>query len=141
MSDITDITLSGSCLCGGVRFAVQPPFAAFRYCHCTRCQKASGSAHAANAMVPQAQFSWLAGESQVKHYQLPQAQRFAVSFCTDCGSRVPHLNRDRGTMLIPAGLLDAPPLDMPKPDNVIFWGSRAPWYVVPGELPCHHEYT
>ena len=54
-------TIAGSCLCGSVQFEIRPPFAAFRYCHCSRCQKASGSAHAANILVPEAQFQWRAG--------------------------------------------------------------------------------
>ena len=51
----------GSCLCGSVTFEVQGPPSAFRYCHCSRCRKASGSAHAANMLVPETQFRWLAG--------------------------------------------------------------------------------
>ena len=82
--------ISGSCLCGTVKFTLTGPFSAFRYCHCSRCRKASGSAHAANLLVPRNQFKWTAGESSVKRYKLPSAQRFAVWFCTECGTRVPH---------------------------------------------------
>lgn len=132
-------TLPGSCLCGSVRFEVKPPFSVFRYCHCSRCQKASGSAHAANAIVPAAQFAWCAGESLIKRYDLATAQRFSVWFCTQCGSRTPHRIRGRDDYLIPAGLLDQAPAQ--KPENGIFWGSRAQWYVSPGEMPCLNEYT
>ena len=132
-------SLSGSCLCGAVRFEVDPPFTAFRYCHCSRCQKASGSAHAANAFLPEAQFRWLSGESLIKQFDLPQAQRFSVWFCTQCGSRVPHRVRGRSDMLIPAGLLDQAPDQ--RPENSIFWGSRAAWYVMPDEMPCLNAYT
>lgn len=134
-------SIAGSCLCGGVRFDVTPPFSAFRYCHCSRCRKASGSAHAANAFVPAAQFKWRAGEALIKRYDHAAAQRFAVWFCDHCGSRVPHPVRGRDDMLIPAGLLDHAPADMARPQNSIFWGSRAPWYVPPGEMPCFNEYS
>jgi hypothetical protein len=137
---MTTESLLGSCLCGGVRFAVTPPFSAFRYCHCSRCQKASGSAHAANAFVPLSQFNWRAGEALIKHYDHAPSQRFAVWFCTQCGSRVPHPVRGRDDMLIPAGLFDQPPADMARPENSIFWASRAPWYVPPQEMPCFEEY-
>jgi hypothetical protein len=135
---MTTESFAGSCLCGSVRFEVTPPFSAFRYCHCSRCQKASGSAHAANAFVPAAQFTWRAGEALIKRYDHAAAQRFAVWFCTQCGSRVPHAVRGRDDMLIPAGLLDAAPAQ--RPENSIFWGSRAPWYVEPGAMPCLNEY-
>ena len=130
--------VKGSCLCGSVRFEARPPYSAFRYCHCSRCRKASGSAHAANIVVPQGQFTWLAGESLINRYDLPGAQRFAVWFCTHCGSRVPHRIKTREDYLVPAGLLDGdPPI---RPEHNIFWGSKAGWYVEPREMPKFTEY-
>ena len=129
---------SGSCLCGSVRFEIEPPFSAFRYCHCSRCLKASGSAHAANIFVPQGQFAWLAGEVSITRFNLPGAQRFSVWFCRDCGTRLPHKIPGRDDYLVPAGILDNDPVK--RPDNSIFWNSKAPWYVEPAELPKHAEY-
>ena len=130
-------TISGSCLCGSIKFEIKPPFAAFRYCHCSRCRKASGSAHAANGFVPQAQFQWLAGESLVKRFDLPGAKRFAVWFCPQCGTRMPHKIKSTENMLIPAGVLDDDP--GMRPQNSIFWKSRAAWYVPPQEIPKFDE--
>ena len=129
--------VKGSCLCGSVRFEIKPPLAVFRYCHCSRCRKASGSAHAANIFVPQGQFAWSAGEDMVNHFKLPGAKTFAVSFCTRCGTRVPHNIRERNEYLIPAGVLDDDPAA--RPQNSIFWGSRAPWYVEPQAMPKFAE--
>ena len=131
-------TISGSCLCGAVAFAVTPPFAAFRYCHCSRCRKASGSAHAANLFVPAGQFQWRKGEERLKHFDPPDAQRFSVWFCSECGSRVPHKVRGREDFLIPAGTLDADP--GMRPENNIFWASKADWYVEPHEMPAFKAY-
>ena len=130
--------ITGTCLCGAVKFEATPPFVTFRYCHCRRCQKASGSAHAANAFVPVTQFKWLAGESLVKRFDLPRAQRFAVSFCTECGTRVPHRVNTTENMLIPAGLFDADP--GARPESSIFWKSNAAWYTSPQELKQFDEY-
>jgi hypothetical protein len=129
---------TGSCLCGSVRFEIKPPFSAFRYCHCSRCRKASGSAHAANIFVSQGQFAWLAGEASITRFNLPGAQRFSVWFCRDCGTRLPHKIPSRDDYLVPAGILDNDPVK--RPENSIFWGSKAPWYVEPAELPKHAEY-
>jgi hypothetical protein len=133
-----DRKFSGSCLCGSVRFEIKPPFSAFRYCHCSRCRKASGSAHAANVFVPQSQFGWLAGEASVNRFDLPGAKRFSVWFCSHCGTRVPHKVRERDDYLVPAGILDNDPVK--RPENSIFWGSKAPWYLEPGEIPKFTEY-
>ena len=134
---MSSATITGSCLCGSVKFEVAPPFAAFRYCHCSRCQKATGGAHAANAFLPVTQFKWIAGESLTKRFDLPGAKRFAVAFCTQCGTRVPHKINTTENMLIPAGLLDADP--GARPENCIFWKSKAAWYVSSQELPKFDE--
>jgi hypothetical protein len=35
--------VSGSCLCGAIRFSIDAPVAELRACHCRNCQKASGA--------------------------------------------------------------------------------------------------
>ena len=55
-------TIRGSCLCGGVRFTVRPPFLRASHCHCWRCRKHSGTAVCTQARVPREQFTLLAGE-------------------------------------------------------------------------------
>ena len=131
--------LKGSCLCGEVRFEVTGPLVGFRYCHCSRCRKATGSAHAANIFLPQRQFKWVAGEALVKRFDLPGAKRFAVCFCTRCGTRMPHEIATTENVLIPAGTLDASPAE--RPEGSIFWGSRAPWFTETPALPKHDEYA
>ncbi len=46
--------LTGDCLCGGVRFALDSPPQVAGYCHCTRCQGRTGSAASAQAKVEEA---------------------------------------------------------------------------------------
>ena len=132
-------TIHGSCLCGSVEFEITPPLSVFRYCHCSRCRKASGSAHASNAFVPRAQFRWLAGESLLTRFDLPGAKRFAVWFCSRCGTRMPHQPKTTDNMLIPAGVLDDDP--GMRPANSIYWKSRAAWYVPPPEIPAFDEFA
>ena len=65
----------------------------------------------------------------VKRYPHPGAQRFAVWFCSECGTRMPHKVKTTDNMLIPAGVLDADP--GMRPENSIFWKSKSAWYVSP----------
>src|SRR5512146_2515737 len=132
-------SIAGSCLCGSVRFEIRPPLSGFRYCHCSRCRKASGSAHAANIFLPGNQFAWLSGESLIRRFDLPGAKRFAVCFCTRCGGRVSHETATTENVLIPAGLLDDDP--GMRPESSIFWGSRAPWCIETHEIPKFNEYS
>jgi hypothetical protein len=127
----------GSCLCKGVAYAVELPFERFMYCHCSRCRKATGAAHAANGFVRSAAFRWLKGAELLKRYDLPEAQRFGLQFCTQCGSKLPHPTRDGKLMVIPAGSLDDDPGS--RPQAVIYWASRAPWFTDCSEMTKFDE--
>ena len=127
-----DENITGSCLCGSVRYEIAPPFRMFQYCHCSRCRKATGAAHSANLFVPPAQFSWLSGAQNVGRFEHPQAKHFATGFCKTCGSPLPWLAKSGRSVVVPAGTLDADP-EM-KPQQNIFWQSRAPWLVETSQL-------
>ena len=125
--------LRGSCLCGAVSYQVQLPFTKFVNCHCSRCRKATGSAHAANAYVLPGAFRWTGGEKLVTRFDLPQARSFATSFCARCGSPLPHLTRSGREIVIPAGSFDEEPGVSPSSD--VDWSSRAAWANPSAALP------
>ncbi len=60
----------GTCLCGKVSFEVEGDFENFYLCHCERCRKDSGSAHAANLFSSTADLRWLSGEEYVRVFDL-----------------------------------------------------------------------
>ena len=74
----------------------------------------------------------------MKRFPHPQSERFAVSFCTSCGTRMPHKVNTTDNMLIPAGVLDAD--QETQPTNSIFWKSKSAWYISPHELPKFGDY-
>ena len=127
----------GSCLCGAVRFRIEPPYVAFQYCHCSRCRKTSGSAHCANLFVPTAQFAWTAGEAEVRRHEHAAARAFCTGFCATCGSRLPWITRNGKLAIVPAGALDGDPGD--RPARSVHFASRAPWYASCAELPVFDE--
>lgn len=120
-----DKPLVGSCLCGTVTYQVDSPFLQFVHCHCSRCRKATGTAHASNLYVNANSFAWILGGDNLTRYDLPSARSFAAVFCKICGSPLPHHTRSGQFVVIPAGSLDTP-LEI-KPSARIFWASRAPW--------------
>ena len=112
----------GSCLCGAVTFEIAGDFDKFFLCHCSRCRKFSGTAHASNLFSFEGTIQWLTGEDRIRHYTVPDT-RFAKSFCADCGSPLP---RERETgLMVPAGCLDTP-VEI-EPDAHIFVADRANW--------------
>jgi len=129
--------IQGGCLCGTVRFELEPEFIMYRYCFCSRCRKVRGTIHAANLFVEPHRFAWLAGEDRVNCYTLEGA-RFGNCFCTQCGSPVPRQTQGGKSMLIPAGSLDTDPGS--QPECAIFWDSRVAWLPVADALEKRLEY-
>lgn len=117
-------TATGSCLCGGTRFRILGPFERFYLCHCSRCRKDTGSAHAANLFSSSATIEWLAGEDNITVFALP-GTRHVHGFCRICGSALPTRYSEAGTLVVPAGALDG---DVAlRPDAHILYADRATW--------------
>jgi hypothetical protein len=116
--------LTGTCLCGAVRFEITGGFQHFFLCHCSRCRKATGSAHAANLFSRTASLTWLTGEDLVRRYQVPDS-RNEKCFCSQCGSPLPNARPDQGLLMVPAGSLDSP-IDL-RPEAHLHMASKAAW--------------
>jgi len=127
----------GSCLCGEVAYEIAGNIGIFQYCHCSRCRKFSGSAHASNLFVAPDQFSWTSGEPFVETYSPEDTKYFATAFCKRCGSSLPWNSKGGRVVVIPAGTLDEHPGI--EPSQNIFCASKAEWYKAPSELPAHDE--
>lgn len=135
---MSKVILSGSCLCGSVAFELQGDARRFYHCHCERCRKASGAAHASNIILGLDEITWTAGESLTRRYKVPEAERFAVVFCVECGSPLPRVSPDGKVVVVPAGSLDHEPDVVPQAR--IFSGSRAEWSCTDSDLPVYDTY-
>lgn len=132
MDEASTATTAGSCLCGGIVFEISGPFEAFFLCHCSRCRKDTGSAHAANLFSSTAKLTWLSGQDLIRTYQLPST-RHQRSFCGVCGSAVPSLQSEGALLVAPAGSLDGE-IDI-RPTAHICSASRASWDERLEEIP------
>jgi hypothetical protein len=79
-----DLPLTGGCLCGAVRFEVTEAPVSASYCHCTRCQRRTGTAASAQARVAPGSLRITAGEDCVGAYRPPDGM--AKEFCSACGA-------------------------------------------------------
>jgi hypothetical protein len=127
----------GSCLCGDVTYELTGAPMVMYQCHCSRCRKARSSAHGANMFYKVDAFRWTRGEELVVDYQLPQALRFGVAFCRQCGGATPRVTAARGVVVVPAGPLDTDP--GMKPLAHIFVASKAPWFDITDVIPQFPE--
>ncbi len=134
---MSDKITSGSCLCRKVRYEISGNMGVFQYCHCSRCRKITGSAHAANLFVSPDKFKWLSGEELVARFDPENTKYFATCFCKNCGSSLPWLSKSGKVIVVPAGTLDEDPEI--RPTQNIFCDSRPAWYVAAELLPEHEE--
>jgi hypothetical protein len=76
--------LQGGCLCGAVRFEVTSPFSLSGYCHCTHCQRRTGTGSSVSGRVPREGFRLLQGKAQLRAFRPPVG--VPKLFCTTCGA-------------------------------------------------------
>jgi hypothetical protein len=76
--------LTGSCLCGGVRFEVSEPPIAASYCHCTRCQRRTGTAASVQVRIVPGSLRVTEGEDLIRAFKPEDG--FPKEFCSSCGS-------------------------------------------------------
>lgn len=78
--------LTGSCLCGGVRFEVASPFQRLSACHCTSCKKISGGGGTASGRARTEDISVLEGRGLITTYEPDEGTK--KSFCSRCGTNL-----------------------------------------------------
>lgn len=129
--------VTGRCLCGAVTFAIDAPLLAAAYCHCTRCQRRTGTAASASALIAPGSLRVLTGEDSLSGYT-PQGGNEKV-FCSVCGSALFSRNPDaREQMAVRLGALDGDP--GLRPSLRQFVAYAAPWEAIPDDgLPRHPE--
>ena len=76
--------LTGSCLCGGVKYEAVGSLIMMARCHCVQCRKASGAEFATNGSVATEHFRVVAGKELLARFESSPGQ-FRV-FCSRCGS-------------------------------------------------------
>jgi hypothetical protein len=131
--------VTGSCLCGEVRYEVSGRISPMALCHCSKCRKANGSAFHSGAVCRKSRFRWVSGEDAISEYR--SASGYETRFCRSCGSPVPGFQPEgEGEyVILHAGALDQDPGS--RPVHHIFVGSKAPWFEITDALPRFQEHA
>jgi hypothetical protein len=125
--------ITGSCLCGAVRFAVRGPLAPAAYCHCADCRKCTGSAFNVSVAVPRAHLT-LSGETRGFAKTADSGNELTRHFCPTCGSPIftaspQHPDR----VFVKAGAFDDPAVIAPA--RQAWLRSAVAWARIPEDLP------
>ncbi|MHB8641284.1 MAG: GFA family protein [Gaiellaceae bacterium] len=129
--------LRGGCMCGGVRFEVTQPLQLAGYCHCTRCQRRTGTAAAVSGRIAPGSLRILEGDELIAVHRPPDG--FEKVFCSACGSALWSRHRDDPEILsVRLGAFDEDPGI--RPSYRQFVAYAAPWEPIPDDgLPRFEE--
>jgi hypothetical protein len=130
--------LTGGCLCGAVRFEVTRPLVRASYCHCTRCQRRSGTAASPQARVAPGSLRILAGEELVRAWSPPDGG-FAKEFCSACGGQLWSRSPDDPEVIsVRLGAFDGDPGIRPELRQFVAYAAL--WEPIPDDgLPRFDE--
>jgi len=122
--------LNGGCLCGAVRYTTNAAPEFVGLCHCTDCQKHTGSAFAIMVRLPK---TALQIQGTIKTFSKlgDSGNPILRHFCPECGSSIADEPTARPGMInLNAGTLDDPSLVVPTLE--IYCDSALPWVQLPG---------
>jgi hypothetical protein len=90
MAEKVSLPQTGGCHCGAVRYELSAPPLMIYNCHCTNCQKITGSAFVVSATIPEAAFKFTKGAPKKIAWTSDAGNKRFGYFCGDCGSRIAH---------------------------------------------------
>jgi len=115
----------GGCLCGQVRFSVTDDNPTVALCHCTHCQKLTGSAFSLNALSPREKFS-VSGSMKSYDDVGDSGKPLKRWFCPECGSPIwTDAEAMPDTAIVKGGCFDD--TSWLKPTLQIFCDSKQNW--------------
>lgn len=129
---------TGGCQCGDVRYEIAGEPRRLLACHCTDCQRQSGSAFGMTLVVGESEFRILQGEVQTFTVQSDAGREKLGAFCPRCGTRIYHKLAWRpGAVTIKPGTLDD--TSWLEPKMHIWTRSKQPWVVIPEGVESHER--
>jgi hypothetical protein len=128
----------GGCSCGAVRYrlASEPLFV--HCCHCSNCQRQTGSAFVINLLIETDRVEVLAGEPAAVDVPRDDGSPQRIFRCPSCQVAVYSEYGWRELRFVRAGTLDEP--SAVKPDVHIYTRSKVPWVELPGDTPTFEAY-
>jgi hypothetical protein len=139
---MTDIPAEGGCLCGAVRYRVKAEPQRGSACHCTFCQRRTGSAFGVGAYFNQGDVEFLKrGTLKSYEHRSDETGRWLrMEFCTNCGGTVTWTAEALpGLRAIAGGSFDDPKWFQPK--RFSWMRSAHPWVIPPPGVEVFQQGT
>ncbi|WP_193074094.1 GFA family protein [Pseudomonas sp. FME51] len=131
------MTMSGSCLCGGVGYEIQGELCDVYNCHCTMCRKLHAAAFRTSCKIRSADWKTVKGEELIRFYESSPGEHKA--FCSVCSTSLfTRFDAQPEAFGFPLGTLDTDP--GVRAQRHVFVGSKAPWFEITDDLPQYDEF-
>ena len=124
-------SMEGGCSCGQIRYRVTGPPLIVHACHCTWCQRETGTAHALNALYEADRVIHTAGEPEIIHTPSASGRGQKIARCPACKVAVWSNYPQAGPAVrfVRVGTLDQS--ERCPPDIHIYTSSKLPWVTLP----------
>jgi len=137
----TDVfPLEGGCTCRAVRFRMMSKPLFVHCCHCTWCQRETGTAFALNAMIESDRVVLLSGDVEAVHTPSNSGKGQKITRCAQCRIAVwsNYAGAGEAIRFVRVGTLDQ--AFRLAPDIHIFTSTKQPWVILPTDTPAVAEY-
>jgi len=133
-------TMQGGCTCGAVRYRLLARPLFVHCCHCTWCQRETGSAFAVNALIEATNVQLLTGSPTKTRIPSASGKGQLMTRCPTCGITLwsNYAGAGEAVHFVRTGTLDDP--FFAPPDINIYTSTKRPWVVLPEGVPAVPEY-
>lgn len=140
MADEQPVAMEGGCTCGAVRYRLNAKPLVVHCCHCSWCQRETGSAFAVNAFIEASEVEVLKGEPVSTTLPSLSGKGQVLWRCPDCGVTVWSNYAGAGPKFnfVRVGTLDDP--SQVPPDIHIYTSTKRLWVELPAGVPAVPEF-
>jgi hypothetical protein len=133
-------SLEGGCTCREVRYRMTAPPLFVHCCHCSWCQRETGSAFVINALIEADRVELVSGEPEVIDTPSASGKGQRIHRCSTCKIALWSCYTGAGDTVyfLRVGTLDEP--GRVSPDIHIYTSTKLPWVMLPADIPAVPEF-
>ena len=135
-----DFPVEGGCSCRAVRYRMTTAPMVVHACHCTWCQRETGSAHALNAVIEAERVELLAGQPECIDTPSHSGKGQKIWRCPSCHVALwsNYAGGGAAVRFVRVGTLDDP---QPFPPDIhVFTSTKLPWVQIPAGQKAFAEF-
>ena len=130
--------LKGQCNCGAVHYYLEEKPLFVHCCHCSYCQKETGSAFAINALIESRYIRLTAEEPVLTYFKTKSGHGQRIMRCPHCQIVLWSHYSSKKISFVRVGTLDQP--ELCPPDIHIYTSTKQPWLVLSDDKPIKSGY-